>query len=249
MFAQILGYMGGFGIQYGINGDVDISGGLTFFTLELAAKYAFYHNDYMSIAALAEIAFPFYKSFWPMSDLGLEYMMFLGFGPLFSIWNDLAELDIGLLMIPALQWPAEECQDNLATAADTTDSVCHTKPFDTDFLVMPYIYGSIGLAGFARLMLGFEHFAVTARDDFACPQNSPADAAGVCRDPSGTAVSPERSDGKDLNIPALLLGIRLHGERFMADIMLHFPMSSEWWDNDVGQYMIFIPTVSFGYLW
>ena len=58
-----------------------------------------------------------------------------------------------------------------------------------------------------------------------------------------------RGDAPDLNIPALLLGLRLHGERFVADIMLHFPMSQMWWDNDVGQYLIFIPTVSFGYLW
>jgi hypothetical protein len=96
-----------------------------------------------------------------MSAAGMDYMMFLGLGPLFSLWNDLAELDVGLLLIPSLFWPAEECFDNLATA-DTTDRVCRTKPYDTDLVVLPYVYGSIALAGFARLLLGFEHFAVAA---------------------------------------------------------------------------------------
>jgi hypothetical protein len=248
LYAQFPGYGGLFGIQYGINGDADIGGGLTFFTLALSAKYSFYHNDYLAVSAFAELAFPFYKGFWPMSAVGLDYMMFIGLGPLFSLWNDIAELDVGLLMIPAMQWPAEECFDNLSTP-DTTDRVCRTNPFDTDFVVMPYVYGSIALAGFAKLTLGFEHFAVTALDSFSCPEGNTVDSAGVCRDGAGQVVDPERGDAEDINVPALLLGIRLHGERFVADIGLHFPMSHLWWDHSVGQYMIFIPSASFGYLW
>ncbi|NMC71651.1 MAG: hypothetical protein GYA57_16510 [Myxococcales bacterium] len=249
VYAHFPGYGGLFSVQYGINGDADVGGGLTFFTLSLTAKYAFYHNDYLSVAAFAEIAFPFYKSFWPMSAAGMEYMMFIGLGPLFSLWNDLAELDAGLLLIPSLFWPAEECFDDMTTA-DTTDQVCRTNPYDTDLVVMPYVYGSIALAGFARLLLGFEHFAVTALDSFSCPEGSTVDPAGVCRDNSTHAVTElERSDAEDVNVPALLLGIRFHGQRFVADIGLHFPMSDLWWDHPVGQYMIFIPSASFGYLW
>ena len=249
VYAQFPGYAGLFGIQYGINGDADVGGGLTFFTLSLSAKYSFYHNEYMAISAFAELAFPFYKSFWPMSAAGLEYMMFIGLGPLFSLWNDLAELDVGLLLIPALQWPAEQCWDDASTPGDTTDRVCRTNPFDTDLVVMPYIYGSIALAGFARLLLGFEHFAVTGLDSFTCPEGNTEDSAGVCRDPSGNVVDLAQGDAEDVNVPALLLGIRFHGQRFVADIGLHFPMSPLWWDHEVGQYMIFIPSVSFGYLW
>ncbi|MBN1770766.1 MAG: hypothetical protein JXB32_05860 [Deltaproteobacteria bacterium] len=249
VYAQFPGYGGLFSIQYGINGDADVGGGLTFFTLELTAKYSFYHNDYMAISAIAEIAFPFYKSFWPMSAAGLEYMMFIGLGPLFSLWNDLAELDVGLLMIPAMQWPAEECFDDRSTPGDTTDRVCRTNAFDTDFVVMPYVYGSIALAGFARLLFGFEHFAVTALDSYSCPEGNTVDPAGVCRDSTRRVIDLEQGSADDINVPALLLGIRLHGERFVADIGLHFPMSDLWWDHPVGQYMIFIPSASFGYLW
>ena len=184
MFAQILGYMGAFGIQYGVTGDLDISAGLSIFTLELAAKYSFYHNDYMAISAIAEIIFPFYANAWPLSgedSMGLKYMMMLGFGPLFSLWNETFELDVGLLMIPAMQWPAEECFDKLSTATPTDDTYCTTEPFDTDFAVMPYVYGSVSLAGYARLMLGFEHIAVAARDEVSCPEGDGLDAGAVCR--------------------------------------------------------------------
>lgn len=249
IYGHFPAYGGLFSLQYGINGDADVGGGLTFFTLALTAKYAFYHDDSLAVAAFAEIAFPFYKSFWPMSAAGMEYMMFLGLGPLFSLWNDLAELDVGLLLIPSLFWPAEECFDNLATA-DTTDRVCQTKPYDTDLVVLPYVYGSIALAGFARLLLGFEHFAVTALDSFSCPEGSAVDDAGVCRNPTTREVTElQRSDAEDINVPTLLLGFRFHGQRFVADIGLHFPMSDLWWDNSVGRYMIFIPSASFGYLW
>jgi len=202
LYAHYIGYMGLFGVQYGINGDADIGAGIGLFTIQLAAKYAFYHDDNVSVAAFAELSFPFYKGYWPMTEMGdgLEYLMLMEFGPLFSLWNDTAELDIGLMMIPVMQWPV-------------------SGSFDTDFLVLPYVVGSIGLGGMAKFMFGFEHVALTALER-----------------------------GSDLNLPALMIGVRIHGERFLCDIGLHFPMSPLWWDNGP-EGMIFIPSISFGHLW
>jgi len=236
LYAHYLGYMGLFGVQYGINGDADIGAGLTFFTIELAAKYAFYQTDWMSIAAFAELSFPFYKGEWPMSDAGLEYMMFMGFGPLFSLWNDTAELDVGLLMIPAMQWHQNQCRPE---PADPTHERCSGETFDTDFLVLPHVVGSISLGGLARLMLGFEHLAMTGLDHWTC---------GGTLDPTTHECSQDWShENYSRNIPALMIGARIHGQRFVCDIGLHFPLHPDWWG--LADWAIFIPTVTFGHLW
>jgi len=112
--------------------------------------------------------------------------------------------------------------------------------YDVDFLVAPHVLGSISLGGLARLMLGFEHLAMTVLDRTVCPGTV---------DPTTHACSePEESEHYDRNIPALMIGVRLHGARFVADIGLHFPLSSDWWDN-VPEGLIFIPTINFGHLW
>jgi hypothetical protein len=133
------------------------------------------------------------------SSGGLAYEMVLALGPLFSLWNDTAELDIGLLMVPVMQWP-------------------NNGDFNTDFVVAPYVVGSIGLGGMAKFMLGFEHLALTALER-----------------------------GSDLNYPTLMIGVRIHGERFLCDIGLHFPMSSDFWNWVEG--LVFLPSISFGHLW
>jgi hypothetical protein len=239
VYAHYVGYTGLFGLQYGVNGDVDVGGGLSFFTLELMTKYAFYHNDYMSIAAMAELIFPFYRKYWPMSamgPLGLDYLMLLGLGPLFSLWNDKAELDVGLMFVPVMQWHNSRCNMSGTPAAET----CDGGSYDADFLVMPWVAGSIRLGDFASLLLGFVHLALLGLDDWSC--SAPVDAQGRC-----TATEGWQHTRDDRNYPTAMLGVRFNVDRFAIDFGLHFPLHPDWWNYI--DWLVAIPWLSVGHLW
>ncbi len=238
VYAHYIGYMGAFGLQYGINGDVDVGAGLTFFTIDLAAKYAFYHNDYMSIAAFAELIFPFYRNYWPMSALGLDYLMLIGIGPLFSLWSDKAELDVGLAFVSAPQWHKPQCVTTGSGSTATT--TCDEGAYDADFLVMPWVAGRIRLGDFASMLLGFVHLALLGLDDWTC--DGTPDDQNRCPAAEGWQHSTTSR-----NYPTALLGFRFHTDALAVDFGLHFPLHPDWWNYI--DWLIAIPWLTIGHLW
>lgn len=201
LYAHYIGYTGIFGIQYGINGDADIGAGLGWFTLDLTTKYAFINGDGVAFSAFAAAYIPVVKDFWPYSEAGTKYFLMFGVGPLLSLWNDRAELDIGFLFMPFLQWEGED------------DS------FDADYPIMPFVAGSVRIGGAARILLGFTNVAALGLDKLICSEH---DATGDC------TSSEERGT---YNLPTILFGFRFHGRSFAADLGLAFPLSQDWWDT------------------
>jgi hypothetical protein len=147
-------------------------------------------------------------------------------GPLFSLWNEKAELDVGVQFIPVLQWHNYNCN------ADGEE--CGSK-FDGDYLLFPWVAGSIRLGGHARIFGGFAHLATLGLDTWVCEERDPDGDACVR---SGTMTA--------RNIPTLFLGFRIHGREFAADIGLHAPLHPDWWEYTD---WIIVPFATFGHLW
>ncbi|MDI7267401.1 MAG: hypothetical protein QME96_05355 [Myxococcota bacterium] len=202
LYAHYVGYMGLFGVQYGINGDADIGVGLGWMTLQLAAKYALVQGDGLAFSLFSSIMVPIIKDMWPYNADGTRYFLLMSAGPLLSLWNDRAQLDIGFLVMPLLQWEGPE--DN------TT--------FDGDYPIMPWIAGSVRLGGIARLLLGVVDVAALGLEELICADR---DSDGNCtrREQRGT-----------YNMATALFGLRFHGRDWAMDIGLAFPLNTDWWD-------------------
>lgn len=222
LYAHYVGYMGLFGVQYGINGNADIGVGLTWPTLQFAAKYALIQGDGLAFTVFGWMMVPFLKDelMWPYNEGGTRYFLMFSAGPLLSLWNDRAQLDIGLQFLPLLQWEGPE-------DGDTT--------FDGDYQIMPWIAGSIRLGGIARVLLGIANVAALGLDELLCVER---DLSGVCIQRGG-----ERGT---YNIATALFGIRFHGREWAMDIGLAFPMHTDWWDYTD---WIAVPFATFGHLW
>jgi hypothetical protein len=161
VLAQYIGYSGLFGVQFGIDGNADIGVGIIpiQLALNIEAKVAFVNSEHVALSAFGGFMIPLYRDEWPLSAGGLTYFFTFAFGPLLSLYNDKAELDVGLVFAPTFQWQAD-------------------GRYDTDYGLFPWLMGSVRLGDSFRMMLGVVHFGILgleARGDI----NVPAALLGV----------------------------------------------------------------------
>jgi hypothetical protein len=228
IYAHYLGYMGGFGVQFGVNGDLDLGVGLVPYPLSLtvSGKWAFLQDEDMAFGLFVEFQVPVVKNpFWS-DDVALDYMLLLATGPVFSLYGAKYELDVGFLFVPVMQWH-------------------RGGEFDVDYALFPYVLGSIKLGGSVKMLLGAVHNAVVGLEDWrrrvpVVPDPEPHEVLQRCEWEDGPFDNPA------VNVPALMLGFRFHSRNFAADVGIAAPLHPDWWAYTD---WVLVPFATFSHLW